>query len=105
RAAALPAPSVPAPSSPPAGRGGDRGRSAPARAQAYVEPLAARNSAPQHEVAKGSGQGESALAKAIALSNEVAKNPAPSTPGGASAKVILLIISSFSLYLLLLIPI
>jgi len=49
------------------------------------------NSIPQQEVANGNGHKELALAKPMALSNVVAKNPAPSTPGGASDKVILLI--------------
>jgi len=35
-------------------------------------------------VANGSGHNEFERAKPIALSSEVAKNPAPSTPGGAS---------------------
>jgi hypothetical protein len=72
-------------------RGEKLGRSAPKRAKSYVEPIVAINSIPQHDVAKGRGQSEFALANPIALSNDVAKNPAPSTPGGASAKVILLI--------------
>jgi hypothetical protein len=50
----------------------------------------AMNSIPQQEVAKGNGHSEFALAKPIALSNVVAKNPDPSTPGGASANVTLL---------------
>jgi hypothetical protein len=43
-------------------------------------------------VAKGKGQSELALAKPITLSKDVAKNPDPSIPGGASANFISLII-------------
>src|SRR5690606_28847034 len=49
------------------------------------------NSIPQQDVANGRGHNEFARASPMALSNLVAKNPAPSTPGGASDKVILLI--------------
>jgi hypothetical protein len=38
---------------------------------------------PQHDVAKGNGHNEFARAIPTALSTEVAKNPAPSTPAGA----------------------
>jgi hypothetical protein len=54
--------------------------------------MVAMNSIPQQEVAKGSGHNELALAKPITLSNEVAKKPDPSIPGGASANFISLII-------------
>src|SRR5690606_3331674 len=73
-------------------RGEKLGRSAPKRAKSYVEPIVAINSIPQHEVANGSGHREFALASPITLSKDVAKNPAPSTPGGASANVTLLMI-------------
>src|SRR5690606_17829546 len=73
-------------------RGEKLGRSAPKRAKSYVEPIVAINSIPQHDVANGSGHKEFALAKPITLSKDVAKNPAPSTPGGASANVTLLMI-------------
>jgi hypothetical protein len=43
------------------------------------------NSIPQQEVANGKGQIEFALANPTDLSNDVAKNPAPCKPGGASA--------------------
>jgi hypothetical protein len=43
------------------------------------------NSIPQHEVAKGRGQRELARARPTRLSKLVAKKPAPSIPGGASA--------------------
>src|SRR5690606_32900610 len=72
-------------------RGEKLGLSAPNLAKSYVEPIVAINSIPQQEVAKGSGQSELARANPMALSKVVAKNPAPSTPGGASDKVILLI--------------
>src|SRR5690606_28764009 len=74
-------------------RGEKLGRSAPKRAKSYVEPIVAINSIPQQDVANGNGHSEFALAKPMALSKVVAKNPAPSTPGGASAKVTLLILS------------
>src|SRR5690606_17465104 len=67
------------------------GLSAPNRAKSYVEPIVAINSIPQQDVANGKGHKEFARASPMALSNVVAKNPAPSTPGGASDKVILLI--------------
>jgi hypothetical protein len=44
--------------------------------------MVAMNSIPQHEVANGKGQSEFALANPTALSNDVAKNPAPSKPSG-----------------------
>jgi hypothetical protein len=44
--------------------------------------MVAMNSIPQHEVANGKGQSELALANPTALSNDVAKNPAPSKPSG-----------------------
>ena len=49
--------------------------------------MVAINSIPQHEVANGSGHKEYERAKPIALSSEVAKKPAPSTPGGASTNL------------------
>jgi hypothetical protein len=42
------------------------------------------NSIPQHEVANGRGHNEFERAIPITLSSEVAKNPAPSIPAGAS---------------------
>src|ERR1700739_4797002 len=54
--------------------------------------MVAINSIPQQEVAKGSGHNEFERATPMALSNEVAKNPAPSTPGGASTNRISLMI-------------
>src|SRR5690606_14131484 len=74
------------------------GRSAPNRARSYVDPMVAINSIPQHEVANGNGHNEFARARPIALSNVVAKNPAPSTPGGASANVTLLMTIVFLVY-------
>jgi hypothetical protein len=59
--------------------------------------MVAINSIPQQEVAKGNGQRELALAIPITLSKEVAKKPAPSTPAGASTKLISLIILLSSL--------
>jgi hypothetical protein len=47
---------------------------------------------PQHDVANGSGHNEYERAKPITLSTDVAKNPAPSTPGGASTILISLMI-------------
>ena len=47
--------------------------------------MVAINSMPQHEVAKGNGHNEFARASPTALSKLVAKNPEPSTPGGALA--------------------
>jgi hypothetical protein len=44
--------------------------------------MVAMNSIPQHEVAKGKGHNEFARASPTALSNDVAKNPAPSKPSG-----------------------
>jgi hypothetical protein len=54
--------------------------------------MVAINSIPQQEVANGKGQRELALAIPITFSNEVAKKPDPSTPAGASTKLISLII-------------
>jgi hypothetical protein len=54
--------------------------------------MVAINSIPQQDVAKGNGHNEFALAKPITLSKDVAKNPDPSIPGGASANFISLII-------------
>jgi hypothetical protein len=50
--------------------------------------MVAINSIPQQEVANGSGQSELARAIPTSLSIDVAKNPGPSIPGGASAIVI-----------------
>jgi hypothetical protein len=47
---------------------------------------------PQHDVANGSGHNEYERAIPITLSTDVAKNPAPSTPGGASTILISLMI-------------
>jgi hypothetical protein len=58
--------------------------------------MVAINSIPQQDVANGRGHSELARANPMALSNVVAKNPAPSTPGGASDKVILLISKLFA---------
>ena len=55
--------------------------------------MVAINSIPQQEVANGSGHNECERARPITLSNEVAKNPDPSIPGGASANFISLISS------------
>jgi len=52
------------------------------------------NSIPQQDVANGSGHSELARAKPIALSNDVAKNPDPWMPGGASANFMSLIANS-----------
>ena len=46
--------------------------------------MVAINSIPQHDVAKGKGYNEFARARPTALSNDVAKNPDPSIPAGAS---------------------
>ena len=46
--------------------------------------MVAINSIPQHDVAKGKGHNEFALANPIALSKLVAKDPCPSIPSGAS---------------------
>jgi len=51
------------------------------------------NSIPQHDVANGSGHNELALANPIALSSVVAKKPDPSTPGGAGANLISLMLT------------
>ncbi|GGG80594.1 hypothetical protein GCM10007415_11330 [Parapedobacter pyrenivorans] len=48
---------------------------------------------PQQDVANGSGHNELALANPIALSNVVAKKPDPSTPGGAAANLISLMLT------------
>jgi len=58
--------------------------------------MVAMNSIPQQDVANGNGHKELALAKPITLSNEVAKNPCPSYPSGAST--IFTIILSFLFY-------
>jgi hypothetical protein len=48
---------------------------------------------PQHEVAKGKGHNELALAKPTTSLSFVAKNPSPTTPsGGATVFVFVLII-------------
>jgi hypothetical protein len=49
------------------------------------------NSIPQQEVAKGNGHKECDRAKPTTFSMEVAKKPEPSTPGGASTILTLLI--------------
>src|SRR5690606_17555862 len=69
------------------------GRSAPNLAKSYVAPMVAMNSIPQHDVANGSGHNELALANPIALSSVVAKKPDPSTPGGAGANLISLMLT------------
>src|SRR5690606_16365112 len=74
-------------------RGEKLGRSAPKRARSYVAPIVAINSMPQHDVANGKGHREFALAKPMALSNVVAKKPDPSTPGGAAANLISLMLT------------
>jgi hypothetical protein len=57
--------------------------------------MVAMNSIPQQEVAKGSGHKEWDLASPTTLSIDVAKNPDPSIPGGAST-----ILTSLIAYLL-----
>jgi hypothetical protein len=54
--------------------------------------MVAMNSIPQHEVAKGNGHNELALAKPTTSFSFVAKNPSPTTPsGGATIFVFVLI--------------
>jgi hypothetical protein len=55
------------------------------------------NSIPQHDVANGKGQSEFARAKPTKLSKLVAKKPAPSIPGGASATLTVELLISFYL--------
>jgi hypothetical protein len=50
------------------------------------------NSMPQQDVAKGNGHNECERASPTTFSNDVAKNPDPSTPGGASTNLTSLII-------------
>ena len=50
----------------------------PAVTKEALAPMVAMNSIPQHEVANGKGHRELARANPTALSNDVAKNPAPS---------------------------
>jgi hypothetical protein len=57
--------------------------------------MVAMNSIPQHDVANGNGHKECDRASPITLSNEVAKKPDPSIPGGASANLISLMFLSF----------
>jgi hypothetical protein len=54
--------------------------------------MVAMNSIPQQDVAKGRGHSELARAMPMTLSKEVAKNPEPSTPAGASTIFTVLII-------------
>jgi hypothetical protein len=46
--------------------------------------MVAINSIPQHEVAKGNGQSELALANPTTSLNFVAKKPSPEYPGGGA---------------------
>jgi hypothetical protein len=62
--------------------------------------MVAMNSIPQHDVAKGKGQIEFFRANPTTFSRLVAKNPAPSIPGGFAEILILPVIGSIS-YLLI----
>jgi hypothetical protein len=59
--------------------------------------MVAINSIPQQEVAKGRGHREFFRASPTTFSSEVAKNPAPSTPSGASAIFISVMLSVLEL--------